>query len=295
MTADPQLQNGAPRHTPAHRTHIRAGQPWWRIDWREVWEYRDLLRMLVLRDLTAIYKQTILGPLWFIVQPLVTTLVFTVIFGKVANVSTDGIPHLVFYMCGSVMWNFFSGCMTQSGNSLVSSKHVLSKVYFPRLVIPLSAVFVNLAHFALNLIMFIGFYLYYVFFAKSGMVPQWSLLAFPLLIVQCAVLGFGVGLWVAALTTKYQDLRFGLTFITQIWMYATPIVWPASLVTRPAMKALLWMNPMSFVVECSRWMFTGTGTVAADAAIFSLGVTVALCLSGLFMFNRIQRTFVDTI
>jgi len=277
------------------QTIIRANSPWWRIDWRELWEYRDLLRMLVLRDLTAIYKQTILGPLWFVIQPLVTTLVFTVIFGKVARVSTDGMPQIMFYMCGTVLWNYFSGCMTQSGNSLVTGKQVLSKVYFPRLVIPLSAVFTNLAHFALNLAMFIVFYLYYVFFTPARIVPQWALLAFPLLILQCAVLGLGIGLWVAALTTKYQDLRFGLTFITQIWMYATPIVWPASLVTRPVMKLLLWSNPMSFVVECSRWMFAGTGTVPASAAALSVGVTLALCISGLFMFNRVQRTFVDTI
>jgi lipopolysaccharide transport system permease protein len=278
-----------------HKTVIRANSPWWRIDFRELWEYRDLLRMLVLRDLTAIYKQTILGPLWFIIQPLVATLVFTVIFGKVARVSTDGIPRIVFYMCGTVLWNYFSGCLTQSGNSLVTGKQVLSKVYFPRLVIPLSAVFTNLAHFALNLVMFFGFYLYFLLFTPSKIDPQWALLMFPLLILQCAALGFGIGLWVAALTTKYQDLRIGLNFITQIWMYATPIVWPASLVTRPAMKSLLWANPMSFVVECSRWMFTGAGTVSASAAALSASVTLALCVSGLFLFNRVQRTFVDTI
>ena len=278
-----------------HRTIIKAGSPWWRIDFREIWEYRDLLRMLVLRDLTAIYKQTVLGPLWFIIQPLVTTLVFTVIFGQVARVSTDGVPQIVFYMCGTVLWNYFSGCLTQSGTSLVTGKAVLSKVYFPRLVIPMSAVFTQLAHFALNLTMFLGFYLYYLFFAATSIQPQWSLLAFPFLIVQCALLGLGIGLWVAGLTTKYQDLRFGLTFITQIWMYATPIVWPASLVTRPAMKFLLWLNPMSFVVEVARWMFTGTGTVTAGTAALSVVVTLALCLSGLFLFNRVQRTFVDTI
>ena len=278
-----------------HRTIIKAGSPWWRIDFREIWEYRDLLRKLVLRDLTAIYKQTVLGPLWFIIQPLVTTLVFTVIFGQVARVSTDGVPQIVFYMCGTVLWNYFSGCLTQSGTSLVTGKAVLSKVYFPRLVIPLSTVFTHLAHFSLNFVMFVGFYAYYLWFTSAPLAPQWALLAFPLLILQCAVLGLGLGLWVAGLTTKYQDLRFGLTFLTQVWMYATPIVWPASLVVRPGMKALLWLNPMSFVVECARWMFTGTGTVTAGAAALSIGTTVILCASGLFLFNRVQRTFVDTL
>jgi lipopolysaccharide transport system permease protein len=143
--------------------------------------------------------------------------------------------------------------------------------------------------------MFLGFYAYFLFFTDSGMAPSWGLLAFPLLVLQCALLGLAVGLWVAGLTTKYRDLRFALTFLTQIWMYATPIVWPASLVVRPGMKVLLWLNPMSFVVECARWMFTGTGTVTAAGAASSIGMTAVLLVSGLFLFNRVQRTFVDTL
>lgn len=278
-----------------HSTHIKANEPWWRINWREIAEYRDLLWMLVARDLTAVYKQTILGPLWFIIQPLITTLIFIVIFGQVANVSTDGIPQFVFYMSGTVLWNYFAGCMTQGANSLVANTNVLSKVYFPRLIIPLSGVFSNLANFALNLVMFLGFYLYFFFFTHTTMHPRWELALFPLLILQCALIGLGVGLWVAALTTKYRDLRFALTFLTQIWMYATPIVWPASLVIKPAMRVLLWSNPMSFIIECARWMFTGTGTVSLLAATISIGMTVFLLISGLLLFNRIQRNFVDTI
>lgn len=276
-------------------THIKAHQPWWHVNWRELWEYRDLLKMMVLRNLTAIYKQTILGPLWFVIQPLMTTLVFTVIFGRVAEISTDGIPHVLFYMSGTVLWNYFSGCMTQSGNSLANNMNVLKKVYFPRLVVPLSAVFTNFAHFVLNLIMFLGFFLYFVFFTESGVSPRGSLLAFPLLVLQCAALGLAVGLWVAALTIKYRDLRFALPFLTQIWMYATPIVWPASLVVRPEMRAILWINPMSFIVECARWMLTGTGTVAIGPAVLSIGMTVVLLISGLFLFNRAQRDFVDIL
>jgi lipopolysaccharide transport system permease protein len=277
------------------QTIIKANQSFWRINFRELVEYRDLLWMLVVRDLTAIYKQTVLGPLWFVIQPLVTTLVFTVIFGKVANVSTDGMPHFIFYMSGTVLWNFFAGCMTQSSNSFVSNTNVLTKVYFPRLIIPLSSVFTNLAHFALNLVMFLGFYFYFLFFTSASIQPRWELTLFPLLIIQCALLGLGVGLWVAALTTKYRDLRFALPFLTQLWMFATPIVYPASLVVRPSMKLLLWSNPMSFVVEGARWMFTGTGTVNLMAASLSIGITVLLLVSGLVLFNRVQRTFVDTI
>ena len=278
-----------------HKTHIHANQAWWTVNWREILEYRDLLWMLIARDLTAVYKQTILGPLWFIIQPLITTLVFTVIFGQVANVSTDGVPKIVFYMSGTILWNYFSGCMTQGANSLVSNTNVLSKVYFPRLIIPLSGVLTNLAHFSLNLVMFLAFYFYFLFFTASSMHPSWGLVFFPLLVIQCALIGLGVGLWVAALTTKYRDLRFALTFITQIWMYATPIVWPASLVVRPSMKILLWSNPLSFIVEYARWMFTGTGTVTLLAATVSIGMTLLLLISGLLIFNRIQRNFVDTI
>jgi lipopolysaccharide transport system permease protein len=278
-----------------HRTHIHANQAWWTINWREIVEYRDLLWMLIARDLTAVYKQTILGPLWFIIQPLITTLVFTVIFGQVANVSTDGVPKIIFYMSGTVLWTYFSGCMTQGANSLVANTNVLSKVYFPRLIIPLSGVLSNLAHFALNLVMFLGFYFYFLFFTASSIHARWELALFPLLVLQCALIGLGVGLWVAALTTKYRDLRFALPFLTQIWMYATPIVWPASLVVRPSMKILLWSNPLSFIVECARWMFTGTGTVTWLAASVSIVMTLLLLASGLLIFNRVQRNFVDTI
>lgn len=291
----PSTMPATPQIPVLHRSHIKANQPWWHIDWRELVEYRDLLWMLVVRDLTAVYKQTILGPLWFIIQPLITTVVFTVIFGKVARVSTDGVPQFVFYMCGTVLWNYFAGCMTQGAGSLVSNTSVLSKVYFPRLIIPLSGVLSNLAHFALNLVMFLGFYFYYYFGPASAMQPRLELVLFPLLVLQSALIGLGVGLWVAALTIKYRDLRFALGFLTQIWMYATPIVYPASLVVNPTMRTLLWCNPMSFVVECARWMFTGTGTVTAVGAALSIGLTLLLLVSGLFMFNRVQRTFVDTI
>lgn len=284
-----------PAHAPRSRRHIRANRPWWDMEWRELYEYRDLLLLMVRRDLTAVYKQTILGPLWFIIQPLITTVVFTIIFGKVANVSTDGIPQFVFYMCGTILWNYFAGCLNQGANSLTSNTNVLSKVYFPRLIIPLSGLFTNLAHFALNLVMFLGFYLYYLFFTGSALQPRWELVFFPLLVVQSAFIGLGVGLWVAALTIKYRDLRFALGFLTQIWMYATPIVYPASLVGRPSMQAILWANPMSFVVECARWMFTGSGTVHLFGAALSIGITLLLVVSGVFVFNRLQRNFVDTI
>lgn len=275
-------------------THIKAGRPWWSIDWREIWEYRDLLRLLVRRDLTAVYKQTILGPLWFVIQPLLTTIVFTIIFGNVAKIPTNGVPHFVFYMSGTVLWTYFQGVLNHGAGSLVSNTNLLSKVYFPRLIIPLTGVFVNLAHLALNFLLFLGFYAWFML-RGSEMNPNGWLWLLPVLILQCGLMGLGYGLWVSALTIKYRDLRFALPFLTQLWMYATPIVYPASLVVKPSLKLILWLNPMTAVVEFSRYGFTGQGAVHVSGLLLSLGVTLAVLVSGLFLFNKVQRTFVDTI
>lgn len=277
-----------------HKTIIKSGAPWWRIDFREIWEYRDLLVLLVKRDLTAIYKQTVLGPLWFVIQPLLTTVVFTIIFGAVAKIPTDGVPHFIFYMSGTIFWNYFAGVLNHGAGSLVGNTNVLSKVYFPRLIIPLSGIFVQFAHLALNFVLFLGFYGWFMF-RGSEMSPNGWLFLLPVLILQCGLMGLGFGLWVSALTIKYRDLRFALPFLIQLWMYATPIVYPASLVVRPSLKLVLWLNPMTAVVEFSRFGFTGQGF----ADLFGLGlswvVTLLVLVSGLFLFNKVQRTFVDTI
>lgn len=280
-------------HKPA--TVLRGGRPWWHIEWRELWEYRDLLLLLVKRDLTAIYKQTILGPLWFVIQPLLTTVVFVIIFGNVAKISTEGVPQFVFYMSGTILWNYFQGVLNHSAGSLVANTNVLSKVYFPRLIIPLSGVLVNLAHLMLNFVLFLSFYAWFMVRGGSVMDPNLWILLLPLLIVQCGMIGLGYGLWVSALTIKYSDLRFALPFLTQLWMYATPIVYPASLVVKPTLKILLWLNPMTAVVEFSRYGFTGQGTADLSGLALSWTVTVLVLVSGLFLFNKVQRTFVDTI
>jgi lipopolysaccharide transport system permease protein len=275
-------------------TIIKANAAWWRIDWRELFEYRDLLVLLVKRDLTAIYKQTVLGPLWFVIQPLLTTIVFTIIFGNVARIPTDGVPHFVFYMSGTILWNYFQGVLNHGANSLVANTSLLSKVYFPRLIIPLSGVAVHLAHLALNLVLFLGFYAWFLVHG-STMAPNTWLLLLPVLVLQCGLMGLGFGLWVSAMTIKYRDLRFALPFLTQLWMYATPIVYPASLVVRPSMKLILWLNPMTAVVEFSRYGFTGQGSPDLQGLGLSWAVTLAVLVSGLFLFNKVQRTFVDTI
>jgi len=277
------------------KTHIKAGQPWWRINWRELWDYRDLLMLLVKRDLTAIYKQTVLGPLWFVLQPLLTTIVFTIIFGNVAQISTEGVPHFVFYMSGTIFWNYFQGVLNHGAGSLVANTNVLSKVYFPRLIIPLSGVIVNLAHLALNSVIFLAFYAWFMLRGGTVMEPNAWLWILPALIVQCGLMGLGYGLWVSALTIKYRDLRFALPFLIQLWMYATPVVYPASLVVRPTLKLILWLNPMTAVVEFGRYGFTGQGSADVAGLALSWIVTLLVLLSGLLLFNKVQRTFVDTI
>ena len=275
-------------------TIIQSNTPWWRINWRDLVEYRDLLWLLAKRDVTVVYKQTILGPLWFFIQPLITSLVFTVIFGKVAKISTDGIPHFVFYMSGTVIWTYFTGVLNNSGSSLVGSASLLSKVYFPRLVIPLAAVVSNLAFFLLNLAIYVAVYLYFVFNGVA-LHPTWWLLALPLLVLYTAMAGLGVGLWVAAVTTKYRDLRFALPFLLQMWMYATPIVYPASGVVDPRYRVILWANPISVAVESVRHMFTGTSTLTVQSFAIAIAMTLAILVSGLFVFNKVQRNFVDTV
>ena len=276
------------------RTHIRPNTSWCRIDWKEIIEYRDLLWFLVLRDFTAIYKQSILGPIWFVLQPLATTVVFTVIFGSIAKISTDGLPPFIFYMSGTVLWNYFQGVMNGVSGALIGNAGVFSKVYFPRLVVPFSLVVSNLGQFALNFLMFVGFYLYYYYFTSAKIHPSFWMGLLPLLVIQCAAIGLGVGLWLSALTVKYRDLRFALPFLAQLWMYATPIVYPASLVPEQ-WRWIVALNPMAGVVELNRFIFFGVGAVTQDILIGGFLASLLLLVSGLLIFNRVQRTFVDTI
>jgi lipopolysaccharide transport system permease protein len=275
-------------------TIIAPTKSFFRINLRELIEYRDLLFLLAKRDIVIVYKQTILGPLWFLIQPVITAVVFTVIFGQVAKIATGGIPHFVFYMSGTVMWNYFRAVLGSSATSLFGNAHLLSKVYFPRLVIPFSSVLSNLVHLFLNMLILVAFCSYY-YFTGSIISPTYMLFAMPLLILYTALVGLGFGLWVAAATTKYRDLRFALPFILQMWMYATPIVYPASGVVRPVFRLIMWANPMSVAVELNRIMFTGIGVIEPLSILIGVVSTLIVLAGGLFVFNRVQCNFVDTV
>jgi lipopolysaccharide transport system permease protein len=275
---------------------IQPNRSWFYVDWRGLLHYRDLLFLLVRRDFLARYKQTILGPAWFILQPLLTTLVFTVIFGRVTKIPTDGLPPMMFYLCGLLAWSYFAQCLGAIASSLTSNAGLFSKVYFPRLIIPLSIVMSNCFALLLQLATFMGFYVYFKFFTSAGIVmnPNHALFYLPVLFLQSAAIALGVGLWIAALTVRYRDFQHLVPFMTQLWMYATPIIYPMSEVSEKWRWVIL-INPMASIVESYRFAFFGVGVIDSEKISISFVFTAALLVSGLLIFNKAERTFVDTI
>ena len=276
-------------------TTIESKKNWLKIDWREIWSYRELLLLLAKRDVSVIYKQTILGPAWFLIQPILTSLVFAVVFGRIAKIPTQGLPRFIFYMSGLLMWNYFRGVLEGSGQVFNHYKQLYSKVYFPRLVAPLSLILSNLVYLGLNTIVFILFYLYYCFVKDVALHPSWTLVFFPLVVLYVAATALGFGLWIAALTAKYRDLRFALPFITQVWLYSTPIIYPLKGVVDPFFRTILLLNPMTVAVEACRFMFTSTGAISLPAIGMGAIIILVVLTSGLAVFNRVQQTFVDVI
>lgn len=274
-------------------TRISADNPWWAIDWRELWAYRDLFGLLVRRDLTVVYKQSILGPLWFVLQPLLSTVVFTLIFSNMAKLSTDSIPPFIFYMSGTVLWSYFAGCMNSVASSLSTNAHLFSKVYFPRLLMPFALTTSNMAQLLLNLAIFAGFWGYSLF-SGAPIHPGAGAFLLPLLMLQCGIVGLGSGLWLSAMTVKYRDLRFALGFLSQLWMFATPVVYPTSVVGE-RYAWVLALNPMAGPVDYFRASFLGTPPMRPELYLSGLVIGVVLFVTGLFLFNKVQRSFVDTI
>jgi len=279
------------------RTIIQPSKGLLHIDWRGLLEYRDLLVLLVRRDFLAKYKQSVLGPLWFIIQPLATTIVFTVIFGNVAKLPSDGMPKMLFYLCALVPWNYFAVSLQSTATSFTTNMHLFGKVYFPRLIVPLSVVVSNLIAFAIQLLTFLGFFVYFKFFSVAGPLirPSLELALVPVLLLQVALLSLGFGLLISALTVKYRDLVYAMTFLVQLWMYATPVVYPLSMVTKPSWRIIAALNPMTAVVESFKHAFLGVGTVSLTYTAISVGVTLAVLFFGLVLFSRAERTFVDTV
>jgi len=275
---------------------IEPNRKWLTIPWREIVAYRDLLLFLIRRDFVAQFKQTVLGPLWFLLQPLLMTLVYTVVFSRVARIPTDELPPVLFYMCGTVAWQYFAKCFGGTATTFVSQAHLFGKVYFPRLIVPLAIVISAVFAFVLQLLMFLGFVAYFELFTGAASAIQFrpAIAWLPLVIVQMALCGMGAGLWMSALTAKYRDFAHMLALMAQIWMYLTPVIYPLSAVP----DGLVWvslMNPVTSIVEWFRYAFLGAGTVSVAHMGTSIAVTLVMFLTGVLAFNRTERTFVDTV
>jgi len=275
---------------------IEPNRRWLRLPWRELIEYRDLLFVMVSRDFTARYKQTVLGPLWFLLQPLVTTFVFTLVFNRLARLPTDGVPPMLFYLCGNIAWGYFSGCFGQTATTFTSNAALFGKVYFPRLVVPISKTVSALFNVGLQLVTFAALWIYFKFFTPAGaaIALRPAALLLPLVVVQMAALAMGAGLLMSSLTAKYRDFAFVTGFLTQIWFYATPVIYPVSMMAR-RWQYLSAVNPMSGIVEVFRYALLGAGTVQPIFLAVSVGSTVLLLLAGVLAFNRTERTFIDTV
>lgn len=263
------------------------------LNLKDLWTYRDLIKMFIRRDFVTFYKQTILGPLWFIIQPLFTAGMFTFIFGKVANVSTDSIPHMLFYMAGIVNWSYFSDCLTKTSETFVANAGVFGKVYFPRLTVPVSVVFSTMLRYFIQFSLFLIVYFIYM---SNGVElnPNWMVLLTPVLLIYLALMSLGFGIWISSLTTKYRDLRFALPFFVQLWMYASPVVYPLSLIPEQY-KMIIALNPIVPVIEIFRMAYFGAGTISQQSVFMSLGITAFILVTGIIMFNRIEKTFMDTV
>ena len=272
---------------------IKAESSLFAINFREIWHYRDLLFMLVKRDFITFYKQTILGPLWFIVQPLLTTLIFVILFGNIAKLSTDGIPQLAFYLAGITIWNYFSESLTKTSSVFTANASIFGKVYFPRLIMPLSIVASSLLKFAVQFALFILVVLYYTFVAQSIQPNLWILFT-PVLILLMALFALGVGMIFSSLTTKYKDLTFLLAFGIQLFMYITPVVYPSSALPEK-FQILAKINPLSSIFECFRYAYLGTGTFTIVDLLISTLVIVFLFFTGVLVFNKVEKSFMDTV
>jgi lipopolysaccharide transport system permease protein len=269
-------------------TIIRPSRGWVALKLRELWQYRELLYFLIWRDIKVRYKQTALGVAWAIIQPFFTMLVFTLFFGRLANIQSDGIPYALFSFAALVPWMFFANGLSQSADSLVGSANLIKKIYFPRLVVPLAAVLSGVVDFALAFLVLVGMILYF------GIVPTLNVIWLPPLLLLALVTALGVGLWLSALNVEFRDVRYAVPFLIQVWLFATPIAYPSSLLPEP-WRTLYGINPMAGVVEGFRWELVGTNIAPGAMILVSALVAVAILISGAYYFRRMEKTFADVV
>jgi len=293
MLRAPRLRNQATEESEEWTEIIEPKTNLLDLGLKEVWRYRDLVMLFVRRDFVSTYKQTILGPIWFFIQPLLTTITFIIIFGRVAQLSTDGLPMLAFYLAGITIWNYFAQTLTSTSTVFTSNAQMFGKVYFPRLTMPISIVISNLVRFLIQFSLFFIVWIYYLV-QGSEIQPNWLIVITPVLIIIMALLSLGLGMIFSAMTTKYRDLAMLLTFGVQLLMYATPVIYPLSSIP-DKYKWLVLANPMSSIVEAFRFAFLGSGTFNWIYLGYSLVVTVMILFIGTIIFNRVQKSFTDTV
>ena len=283
-------------HKEEYNWTIEAKASLFDLKLKEIWAYRDLLWLLVRRDFVSFYKQTILGPLWFFIQPLFTTIIFTFIFGNLAGISTDGLPKPLFYMAGITAWNYFADCLTKTSTVFKDNAGIFGKVYFPRLIMPLSIVASNLVRFGVQMLLFLLMMAYY-YFTDASFHITWAIALFPIIVILMALLGLGAGMIISAMTTKYRDLAFLVSFGVQLLMYATTVIYPLSEAIKkyPAYTWIIKYNPMTPIIETFRYGFLGEGSFSWGSLGYTIGVTLAMLIFGVVIFNKVERNFVDTV
>ncbi len=272
---------------------IRPKRHWFDINLKELWTYRDLVMLFVRRDFVSKYKQTILGPLWFIIQPLLTTLMFTVVFGNIAKIPTDGLPPVLFYMAGITAWNYFSVGITSTSTTFVQNANLFGKVYFPRLTMPISVIISNLIQFGIQFVFLIAFMVFY-WLTGAEFSPNLYILLIPILLILMAGLALGFGIIISSLTVKYRDLALLVAFGVQLWMYATPIVYPLSSLSEKY-QLILMANPLTSVIETFRFVLLGVGTFSPLNLLYSFGFMIFTLIGGVLLFNKIEQSFMDTV
>ncbi len=277
-----------------YTTIIKPQNKLFEIDFKEIWRYRDLLVMFIKRDIVTQYKQTILGPTWYFIQPALTTIMYMVVFGGIAGISTDGLPQPLFYLAGIVLWQYFSECLNKTSATFTQNQHIFGKVYFPRLISPLSNVLSNLVRMSIQFLLFLIVYIYYVAVGVDVMPNAYALLL-PLLIMMLAGLSLGFGIIISSMTTKYRDLTILFTFIVQLWMYATPVIYPLSTITNEKIRMLMGINPLTSIFEAFKYGMLGVGQFSWGGLGYSFGFMVVLLLVGVVVFNKVQRSFMDTV
>jgi lipopolysaccharide transport system permease protein len=272
---------------------IKPKSSLFKINTKELFHHWDLIIMFVKRDFSTIYKQTILGPLWFFIQPILTTIMFTIVFGRIANIKTDGVPQVLFYLSGITIWNYFSDCLLNTSDTFVKNANIFGKVYFPRLVIPISVVISNLLKFGVQMTLFLIVYFYFIAIGES-IHPNVTLVLVPLLIANMGILGLGLGMIISAMTTKYRDLKFLVTFGVQLLMYAVPIIYPLSAISA-GKRWIMELNPMTSIIEAFKYSFIGKGSFSPGALLVSFTTSLIILLFGVIVFNKVEKRFMDTV